>query len=43
MGLHLGMDLGRFGISPDNVKEKIKQFREEKKKKKELLKHEESK
>lgn len=43
MNLHLGMDLGRFGVTPDNVKDKIKQFREEKKKKKELLKHEESK
>lgn len=43
MGLHLGMDLGRFGITPDNVKEKIRQYRDEKKKKKELLKHEESK
>lgn len=42
MGLYLGMDLGRFGISPDNAKDKIKQYREEKKKKKELLKHEES-
>jgi DNA-directed RNA polymerase subunit alpha len=38
MGLHLGMDLSRFGISSDNVKEKIKQYREEKKKKKELSK-----
>jgi DNA-directed RNA polymerase subunit alpha len=43
MGLHLGMELGRFGITPDNVKEKIRQYREEKKRKKELLKHEESK
>jgi DNA-directed RNA polymerase subunit alpha len=43
MGLHLGMELGRFGITPDNVKDKIKQYREEKKKKKELVKHEESK
>lgn len=43
MNLYLGMDLSRFGITPDNVKEKIKQYREEKKKKKELLKHEESK
>jgi DNA-directed RNA polymerase subunit alpha len=43
MGLHLGMDLSRFGITPDNVKEKIRQYREEKKKKKELLKLEESK
>lgn len=36
MSLHLGMDLGRFGITPDNVKDKIKVYREEKKKKKEL-------
>lgn len=43
MGLYLGMDLIRFGITPDNVKEKIKLYREEKKKKKELIKHEESK
>jgi DNA-directed RNA polymerase subunit alpha len=43
MNLHLGMDLSRFGITPDNVKEKIKQYREEKKKKKELLKHEDAK
>ncbi|MBA3721734.1 MAG: DNA-directed RNA polymerase subunit alpha [Parachlamydiaceae bacterium] len=35
MGLHLGMDLNRFGITPDNVKDKIKVGREEKKKKKE--------
>lgn len=43
MNLHLGMDIGRFGITPDNVKDKVKQYREEKKKKKETLKHEESK
>ncbi len=36
MSLHLGMDLSRYGITPDNVKDKIKQYREEKKKKKEL-------
>lgn len=41
MGLHLGMDLNRFGISHETVKDKIKQYREEKKKKKELLKHNE--
>ena len=41
MGLHLGMELGRFGITTDNVKEKVKQYREENKKKKELSKHEE--
>ncbi|WP_075883504.1 DNA-directed RNA polymerase subunit alpha [Candidatus Protochlamydia sp. W-9] len=43
MSLHLGMDLSRFGVSPDNVKDKIKQYREEKKKKKELVKHEDAK
>lgn len=43
MGLSLGMDLMRFGISPENVKEKIKFYRDEKKKKKEQLKHDESK
>jgi DNA-directed RNA polymerase subunit alpha len=42
MGLHLGMDLGRFGISSDNVKDKVRQLRDEKKKKKELQKHEET-
>lgn len=41
MGLHLGMDLSRFGITPDNVKERIKQIREEKKRKKESPKSEE--
>ncbi len=41
MGLNLGMELGRFGITTDNVKDKVKQYREEKKKKKELSKHEE--
>lgn len=40
MGLHLGMDLTRFGITTENVKDKIKIYREEKKKKKELLKEE---
>jgi DNA-directed RNA polymerase subunit alpha len=43
MGLHLGMELGRFGISPDNVKDKVRQYRDEKKKKKELIKHEDAK
>lgn len=43
MGLHLGMELGRFGITPDNVKDKIRQYRDERKRKKELLKHEEAK
>ncbi len=43
MGLHLGMEmeLGRFGVTPDNVKDKIRQYREERKRKKELVKHEE--
>jgi DNA-directed RNA polymerase subunit alpha len=31
MGLHLGMDLNRYGITQDNVKEKIRQYQEEKK------------
>jgi len=43
MGLHLGMDLGRFGITPDNVKERVKQIREEKKKKKESKSEENAK
>ena len=43
MNLNLGMDISRFGITPDNVKEKIKVYRDEKKKKKELIKHEETK
>ena len=43
MNLHLGMDLSRFGVTPDNVKDKIKQYREEKKKKKEVLKNEDAK
>lgn len=43
MNLHLGMDLGRFGVTPDNVKDKVRQFRDERKKKKEQIKHEESK
>jgi len=41
MGLHLGMDLSRFGITSDNVKEKIRKFQEERKGKKELTKVEE--
>lgn len=35
MGLHLGMDLSRYGITQDNVKEKIRAFYEEKKGRKE--------
>jgi len=31
MGLHLGMDLGRYGITQDNVKDKIRHYQEEKK------------
>lgn len=41
MGLSLGMDLARYGITHDNVKEKIKHYIEEKKGKKELAKVEE--
>jgi DNA-directed RNA polymerase subunit alpha len=35
MGLSLGMDLARYGITPDNVKDRIRQYQEEKKGKKE--------
>lgn len=38
MGLSLGMDLSRYGITHDNVKDKIKIHAEEKKGKKDLLK-----
>jgi len=41
MGLHLGMDLARYGITADNAKEKIRLFHEEKKGRKELSKVEE--
>lgn len=40
MSLYLGMDLSRFGITTDNVKERMKQFRDEKKKKKDTQKTE---
>ena len=30
MNLSLGMDLSKFGITPDNVKEKVRQFHEQK-------------
>lgn len=43
MNLNLGMDISCFGITPDNVKDKIKAYRDEKKKKRELIKTEESK
>lgn len=42
MSLELGMDLNRFGITSDNVKEKVRQLREEKKQRKEVSKAEES-
>ena len=35
MQLNLGMDLSRFGVTPDNVKDKIRIYRDERKKKKE--------
>lgn len=38
MGLSLGMDLSRYGITHDNVKDKIKIYNEERKGKKELAK-----
>jgi DNA-directed RNA polymerase subunit alpha len=40
MGLQLGMDLHRYGITSDNIKERMKVYREEKKKKKETQKFE---
>jgi len=41
MNLSLGMDLSRYGITPDNSKEKIKQYQEERKSKKEYVRKEE--
>lgn len=41
MGLHLGMDLARYGITADNAKDRIRQHYEEKKGRKELAKVEE--
>lgn len=41
MGLSLGMDLSKFGITSDNVKERVRQYNEEKRGKKELTKGEE--
>jgi DNA-directed RNA polymerase subunit alpha len=41
MNLSLGMDLSRYGITHDNVKDKIKAFNEERKGKKDLAKTEE--
>lgn len=41
MGLHLGMDLSRYGITSDNAKERIRQHYEERKGRKDLAKVEE--
>ncbi len=41
MGLHLGMDLARYGITADNAKDRIRQHFEEKKGRKDLVKVEE--
>lgn len=35
MGLHLGMDLSKFGLTPDNVKEKMRAYHEQRKKNRE--------
>lgn len=43
MNLHLGMDLSRYGITQDNVKDKVRQFHEERKGKKEKMKEKEEK
>lgn len=40
MNLGLGMELSRFGITPDNVKEKVKVLSEERKRERDLLKAE---
>ncbi len=36
MNLHLGMDLSAFGLTSDNVKEKVRQYNEERKGKREV-------
>ena len=41
MGLNLGMDLGSLGITTDNVKDKVRQYREENRNNKEASKVEE--
>lgn len=41
MGLYLGMDLARYGISQENVRDRIRQYQEERKQRKELSKIEE--
>lgn len=41
MNLHLGMDLSRYGITSDNVKDRIRQYHEEKKGKKDKSREEE--
>ena len=38
MGLSLGMDLSLYGITPDNVKEKVRHYQELRKGKKEIQK-----
>jgi len=41
MSLHLGMDLSRYGITQDNVKDRIREYQEQSKGNKELTKVEE--
>jgi DNA-directed RNA polymerase subunit alpha len=43
MGLYLGMDLARYGITSDNVKDKIRQYHEERKGRKESAKEDDRK
>jgi DNA-directed RNA polymerase subunit alpha len=38
MSLHLGMDLARYGITTDNAKDRVRQYQEEKKNRKDLAK-----
>lgn len=36
MGLYLGMDLARYGLTPENTKDKVREYQEEKRGRKEL-------
>jgi len=42
MNLSLGMDLARYGLSHENVKEKVRQLQEERKSRKEFVRKEEA-
>ncbi|MBA3957914.1 MAG: DNA-directed RNA polymerase subunit alpha [Parachlamydiaceae bacterium] len=38
MGLHLGMDLNRYGITQENVRDRIRQYQDERKQRTEMIK-----